>query len=297
MSRVSICIPAYHAEKYLPQALDSVRCQTFQDWELIVTEDGSRDGAEALVQAFAESVSQPVRYMRHEINRGLPATRNSGIAASQCEIIALLDADDLWEPEHLETTVAKLLDAGADLAHSGSLLFDSETGAELEVRAPSPAAIETFPLSLFKGDYIIQPSSVVFRKQLWDRAGGFDPSFRYVEDRDMWLRCAREGGRFVYSGAATCRYRKHGEALSTHAAPMAVACARVFNKHLGWSAIPLEIRLQSAVDAWIAAARLIQREEPLEAVGYLQQAWTIEPRFYLQPWIAMLRLYAWIFEK
>lgn len=297
MPLVSICIPSYNAEKYLAAALESVRRQTFTEWELIVTEDGSRDGAERIVREFAATVSQPVRYMRHEVNLGLPATRNSAIRASQGELIALLDADDLWEPDHLEKTVAKLDAEKSELAHSGSILFDSDTGQELELRAPSPEAIADFPRSLFEGKYIIQPSSVVLRKKLWERVGGFDPSFRYVEDRDMWLRCARVGGRFDYTGAATCRYRKHGAALSTHSAAMAVACARVFDKHLGWMAIPLYTRVHSAAGAWIAAARIAQREHPVEAAEFLERAWKIHPRFSIRLWALGLRLYAWVFEK
>ena len=152
MPRISICIPAYNADPYLAQALESVRNQTFADWELIVTEDGSKDGAEALVGAFARTVSQPVVYQRHEVNQGLPATRNTGIAACRGEFVALLDADDYWSPRHLETVLAKLLETGADLGHSGSVLFDSDSGATLGVRAPGCSEIDGFPLSLFVGD-------------------------------------------------------------------------------------------------------------------------------------------------
>jgi glycosyltransferase involved in cell wall biosynthesis len=297
MPRVSICIPAYRADKYLPQALESVRNQTFQDWELIVTEDGSKDNAEALVNAFAQSVTQPVRYQRHEVNQGLPATRNTGIAASSGELIALLDADDCWDPCHLETTVGKLVETGADLAHAGSLLFDSDTGQELETRAPSPEVIEGFPLSLFEGAYIIQPSSVVLRKTLWECAGGFDPTFRYVEDREMWLRCARVGGRFVFTGANTCLYRKHGEALSTHSAEMAIACARAFEKQLDWSVIPEGLRRRSTAQAWIAAARILQRGEPRRAGEYLLRAWRASHAPQLLAWAGALRLYAILARK
>jgi len=297
MPLVSICIPAYRAEKYLPQALESVRKQTFQDWELIVTEDGSKDGAEALVSAFAQSVSQPVRYQRHETNQGLPATRNTGIGASCSELIALLDADDCWVENHLETTVGKLLETGGDLVHSGSLLFDSDTGRELGIRAPSPAIIERFPLSLFEGDYIIQPSSVVLRKSLWERAGGFDASFRYVEDREMWLRCARTGARFVFTGANTCLYRKHGEALSTHSAEMAIACARAFEKQLDWDAIPGGLRRRSTAQAWVAAARILQRAEPRRAGEFLLRAWRASHGLHLLAWAGVLRLYALVARK
>ena len=297
MPRVSICIPSYRAEKYLPQALESVRKQTFKDWELIVTEDGSKDGAEALVNAFAQSVSQPVRYQRHEQNQGLPATRNTGIAASSGEFIALLDADDCWEAHHLETTLGKLLEVGADLAHAGSILFDSDTGREMETRAPSLDVIGRFPLSLYQGEYVIQPSSVVLRKTLWERSGGFDPTFRYVEDREMWLRCARCGGRFVFTGANTCLYRKHGEALSTHSAAMAIACARAFEKQLDWDAIPKALRRRSTAQAWIAAARILQRGEPRTAGDYLLHAWRASRAPHLLAWAGALRLYALVSRR
>lgn len=297
MPLVSICIPAFRAEKYLPAALDSVRAQTFKDWELIVTEDGSRDGAEALVRAFAQTVSQPVRYQRHEVNQGLPATRNTGIGASAGELIALLDADDCWRPEHLEKTVARLRESGADLAHAGSLLFDSDTGRELETRAPSPEAVSRFPLSLFLGEYLIQPSSTVLRKSLWERVGGFDPSFRHVEDAEMWMRCARSGARFVYTGEITCLYRKHGEALSANSPQMAIACARAFEKQADWEAIPLAVRRGCARDAWTSAARMLQRTEPRRAAECLVRAWRVSHGPHLLAWAAALRLIALVARR
>lgn len=292
MLLISICIPSYNADKYLAEALDSVRVQTFKDWELIVTEDGSKDGAEAMVQAFAQTVSQPVRYQRHEVNQGLPATRNTGIAASCGEYIALLDADDRWAPDHLQSIVDKLRETGADLVHAGSILFDNDTGKELEIRAPSLGEVEGFPLSLYLGNYAIQPSSVVLKKSLWALVGGFDPTFRYVEDRDMWLRCARTGARFVFTGENTCLYRKHSEALSMHSAEMAVAAARAFDKQLDWSAIPKRLRKRSTAGAWTAAARILQRKDPRRAAGYLFRAWRVAHRMRFLIWIIALWLYS-----
>ena len=291
MPRISICIPAYNADAYLAQALESIRNQTFEDWELIVTEDGSKDNAEALVGIFAKTVSQPVIYQRHEVNQGLPATRNTGIAASRGEFIALLDADDYWAPHHLEMVLANLLETGADLGHSGSVLFESDSGKTLGVRAPCRSEIDGFPLSLFTGDYIIQPSSVILRKSLWERAGRFDPSFRYVEDREMWLRCARVGGRFVFTGEATCFYRKHGTALSTHSGPMAVAWARAFQKQLDWEAIPEALRRRFTEEAWIGAGRILQRSEPRKAADCLVRAWKVSHRWMLLGWSGALWIY------
>ena len=289
---VSICIPAYHAERYLPETLKSVRDQSFHDWELIVVEDGSKDGTEEMVRKFALEVSHRVVFLRHAQNRGLPATRNTAIAKARAKLIALLDADDYWTANHLETITARLSETGADLVHSGSVLFDSDSGRELEIRAPSPEQVGDFPRSLFIADYVIQPASVVLTKELWTRVGGFDETYRYVEDREMWLRCARSGARFLFSGENTCFYRKHAAALSTHGAEMAIASARVFEQHLDWQEIPRKVRLRNASSAWAAAARILQRAEPRRASELLLRAQAISPSFGYLLWAGALRLYS-----
>lgn len=273
---ISICIPAYNARRFLPATLASVRTQTFTDWELIVTEDGSAEDVEAMVRDFDCTVRQAVTYQRHDQNRGLPATRNTAIAAARGRWIALLDSDDLWTPDHLAGLVAATRrEPDAALVHAGSILFESETGRELEIRAPSPAAVRDFPSSLYLGEYAVQPSSVLLQRALWVQVQGFDPSFRYVEDREMWLRCARAGAVFVYSGRNTCLYRKHGAALTAHAGPMALASARVLQKHLGWALIPGGTRRRVGAEAWTSAGRILLRSEPRAARDCFTRAWSI----------------------
>ncbi len=274
---ISICIPAYQAEKYLRETLDSVRVQTFADWELIVTEDGSRDSTEQIVNDFARTVSQPVRYTRHDPNRGLPATRNAGISAARAAWIALLDSDDLWQPDHLASLLATAEKTSADLIHAGSTLFDSDSGRPLETRAPSPDHVSNFPLSLYRGEYIIQPASVLLRRSLWEKVGGFNPAFRYVEDREMWLRCARAEARFAYTGRETCLYRKHAAALSLHADRMALACAEVLQQHLDWEKIPRPLRVASTADAWLSAGRLQRASAPAAARRSFAHALRLRP--------------------
>lgn len=275
---ISICVPAYRAERYLEPTLDSVRAQTYRNWELILVEDGSQDGTQSLVNTLAARVTQPVRYLRHPENRGLPATRNTAIEAAAGDWIALLDSDDLWMTNHLASLVEKMNESGADLIHAGSILFQSDSGKFLQERTPTPEMVASFPHSLFRGDYIIQPASVLLRRELWQRAGGFDPAFRYVEDRDMWLRCARAGARFAYTGKQTCLYRKHSAALSTHAAEMAEASAAVFDKHLDWDLIPRDLRRRLAAETWAAAGRLRQRRDPLLASRHFHRACAVDWR-------------------
>lgn len=271
--QLSICIPAYRAERYLAATLDSLRAQTFADWEAILVEDGSHDRAEELFRAFAAPGPQATRFLRHDTNRGLPATRNTAVGLARAPWIVLLDSDDLWSPDHLaglvRTAAAR---PEAELVHAGSVLFDSESGREQEVRAPSATVLGNFPRSLFAGDYIIQPSSVMLRRSLWARVGGFNPAFRYVEDREMWLRCARAGATFAFTGENTCRYRKHATALSTHSAAMAEAAAAVFEQHLDWAAIPAADRVRRTSAEWAAAGRLRQRSDPAAASRHFQHA-------------------------
>jgi glycosyltransferase involved in cell wall biosynthesis len=270
---LTICMPAFKAERYLEATLDSVRTQTFTDWELILVEDGSRDRAEELVQEFARTGSQRVQFVRHEKNQGLPATRNTGIGLARSEWIVLLDSDDLWTPDHLSDLVACAREhPEADLVHSGSVLFDSDSGRELEIRAPSAEIVSSYPLSLFLGAYIVQPSSVMLKKSLWAKVGGFDPAFRYVEDREMWMRCARAGSLFAFTGRNTCRYRKHATALTTHSGPMAIAAAEVYDKAVDWSAIPAQLRRDRAAAGWMAAGRIVLRQDPRAARRYFSKA-------------------------
>ncbi len=287
---VSICIPAFRAKAYIATALESIKAQMFTDWELIVTEDGSDDGTKELVRTFRTVVSQPVHWRRNERNRGLPATRNAGIAAARGEYIALLDADDYWAAEHLDTLRRTLVTTMADIAHSGSVLFDSKSGETLEVRAPTGDTVRNFPRSLYDRDYVIQPSSVMVTRKLLERVDGFNESFRYVEDREMWLRCARAGAKFSFSGKNMCFYRKHSAALSTHAAEMAVASARVFQTHVNWLDIPDSVRIGSTARAWMSAARIVQRAEPKRARALLYRTMAIAPRIRYLIWACALRL-------
>jgi glycosyltransferase involved in cell wall biosynthesis len=273
---VTVCVPAYNAGRYLPETLASLRAQTFTDWELIVTEDGSAEPVEKLVAAFASEMPQTVVYQTHPGNRGLPATRNTGIGGARGEWIALLDSDDLWTPDHLADLVRCAgLRPEADFIHAGSVLFDSRTGLQFEIRAPSAAAIRDYPRSLYLGDYVVQPSSVMLKKSLWTRVGGFDPGYRYVEDREMWLRCARAGAVFAYTGRNTCRYRKHDAALTTHAGPMALASARVLEQHLDWEVIDEVRRRRLTAEAWTSAGRLALRATPVQARECFSRAWRV----------------------
>ena len=121
MPRVSVVIPLYQTQDYIGAALSSVLAQTFTDFEVIVVDDGSRDGGPEIVRSRADP---RVRVITQE-NRGLAGARNTGIRQAHGDLIALLDADDLWDPRKIELHVAQLdADPALDVSFSASRLID-----------------------------------------------------------------------------------------------------------------------------------------------------------------------------
>jgi glycosyltransferase involved in cell wall biosynthesis len=186
MPKVSIVIPAYNAMKYLPETVESVFQQTFNDYEVIIVNDGSQDNIESW---FAE-LNHPKARLITQKNQGLSGARNTGIINSQGEYVALLDADDLWVPTKLEKQV-KLLDQSteAGLIYTWMALIDEKglpTGrlfsAEDEGRIWE---------KLLEFNVVGCGSVPLIRRSCFDKVGLFDRNLRsYVEDWDLWLRMA-----------------------------------------------------------------------------------------------------------
>jgi glycosyltransferase involved in cell wall biosynthesis len=268
--RISICIPAYRAERHLAATLASVRAQSFDDWELIVVEDGSRDSTESLVNAFAATVPQPVRYLRHEQNRKLPATRNTAHAAAVAPCLALLDADDLWTPDHLATSLALLGDPTLPAATFAACeIFDDATDATLGHRTLAPKDYDHIAEALHSGRLIAQPSGVLITRAALNRAGGFDEIFPICNDIDFWIRLARAGVPFRFTGHETLRYRKHPDAMSRRSADLIAELARVHFKHRDWAAISVTARRTRLRRLFLSAARMDARSRPARALHEL----------------------------
>lgn len=260
-SEVTICIPCYNARTYLAETLESVRAQTFRDWSLIVVEDGSKDPVEDLVQAFADSVDQPVTYLRHEANKGLPQTRNTAMKSAFSPWLAPLDSDDVWLPNHLASCMAVARETHADIVHSGCDIFDSTTGKSIQDRVPTQEDLSDARLSIFQGTYIIQPSSVILSRAMWEKVGGFDLRF-YCEDKAMWFRCLRSGATVRYTGEITCRYRKHDQAMTANSLKLSEALTQLYEAHIDWIDIPLSLRREKCANEWASFGRLSRHANP-----------------------------------
>lgn len=274
---VSVCIPAYNAGKYIEVALRSVEAQTFPDWELVVVEDGSSVPVEEQVGRFAARVAQPVRYVRHAVNRGLAAARNTAAKAASGLYMAMLDADDYWAEGHLAAVIGAMGKTNAEIGFSGSWLFDDESGKITDVRKPPADALENISLGIYLHTVTIQPSSAVIDREAFLRIGGSNELFQHCEDIELWLRAARKGLDFAYSGSETCFYRKHASAMSAQGAKMAESMARIYGLHADWEAIDATIRRSTRASAMLSVVKLTWRDAPLKALHWAGRLLLVDP--------------------
>jgi glycosyltransferase involved in cell wall biosynthesis len=178
---VSVIIPTYNRGWIVREAIDSVLAQDFENFELIVVDDGSTDDTPRLLDGYGRDIT-----VICQTNSGVSAARNRGIAAAAGSLIAFLDSDDLWLPGKLSRQVAFFE------THSEALINQTE---ELWVRngvrvnpgrrhRKSSGMIFERSLALC----LVSPSAVMITKSLLDTVGGFDESLPACEDYDLWLR-------------------------------------------------------------------------------------------------------------
>ena len=188
--RVSAIVIFLDAERFLEEAIESVFAQTADSWELLLCDDGSRDGSTAIARAWAERFPERVRYLEHERheNRGMSATRNLGLRHARGEYVAWLDADDAWLPEKLERQL-RLLDDWPEAAMvCGRARYwyswtgesgDARRDFEPPVAAASGTLVEPPRLLLrFLRDEHLIPADVMVRRSALAAVGGFEEAFR-----------------------------------------------------------------------------------------------------------------------
>jgi glycosyltransferase involved in cell wall biosynthesis len=188
--RVSIVLPSFNRLKFLRSAIDSVFAQTFTDWELIVADDGSDEATCSYLETLVERGGVKVLHLPHSGNPG--AVRNAACGVAGGEYIAFLDSDDVWHPQKLALQVASL-DSHRDRGwgHTAFAVIDESGNLLTGERARWWPACEGWILKgLIKMESVIAIPTVIVRRQLLERSGGFDTRQRMCEDYDLWLRLA-----------------------------------------------------------------------------------------------------------
>jgi len=225
---VSVIIPAYNMARYIGETLNSVFAQSYPNFEVIVVNDGSPDTPEL------EQALQPYRdrivYLTQE-NRGLSGARNTGIRAAKGNLVALLDADDIWLPSYLaEQTKYLRENPNKDLVYCDAEFFgEGITPGQYYMQANPNSGEATAEAIISKRCTVFV--SVTARTAVLKDVG-FDESLRSCEDFDCWIRMTAAGYKIGYQRKVLARYRRHAASLSANPTRMAEFNLKVLNKAL-----------------------------------------------------------------
>ncbi|WP_153133165.1 glycosyltransferase family 2 protein [Dechloromonas hortensis] len=207
---VSVVLPVYNGEAYLREAVESILAQTFGDFELIVINDGSKDGSGEILRELAARDPRVVLVERP--NAGLVTTLNEGVARARAEFIARMDADDVARPERFGLQYARLV-AEPQLGVLGSSIqiIDKVGGFIRQGDYPvTPAETLRF---LEHGCPVAHPA-VMMRRDAVLKAGGYRKVFSHCEDYDLWLRISELGYCIANLPQPLLNYRMHGANVS-----------------------------------------------------------------------------------
>lgn len=240
MKKFSICavVPAYNRAHLIGEALDSIVAQTCPPDEIIVVDDGSTDDTVAVVEEWGTGSSIPLKVLK-QANGGAASARNTAIANTEADLIAPLDSDDVWVPEHIEILLKPFVQHDDIIVSSGNterlddlpIFKKSAYGEDLFKHFDYEEAEDGFRYikgsafpALLKGAFI-QTSSCLFRRQAACEVGLFDDSLRSYEDQLFFLRLSRLGRFAVHMDPVTL-LRRHDD-NTTHRRHIAshIVCA------------------------------------------------------------------------
>lgn len=208
---VSVIVPAYQAQETLGAALSGALTQTYPRVEVVVCNDGSTDATDAIASAYGDLV----RVVRQP-NGGLPSARNAAIRAARGDLIALLDADDLWFPPHVQAAVqmlGRIPDGRGIVSCNSYYLTPYGTNPRRTVFARGyPIPADEQRMRILEGNFVSIPT--LFPGALWDDLGGFDESMRSLEDYDFWARAIFAGWRVHFQMHPHAMYRRSARSLS-----------------------------------------------------------------------------------
>lgn len=226
MNKVSVIIPTFNCARYITKAIESVLNQTYKDFEIIVMDDGSTDNTRELLLKY---ISEGKIKYYFQNNKGQSAARNTAIKLSHGDLIALLDADDIWFPEKLKLQVNYFLDH-TDVAMVHSNISIGTNDSIITPDLPIIKRHRSFSIfeELYLGNFV-NISTVVLRRESLNVAGLFDEGLRKAEDYDLWLRVAANF-KVGYQDVVTGVYRIHNDNSSRDTIGMNIGVLNVLKK-------------------------------------------------------------------
>lgn len=219
---VSVIVPFLNEEKYIRDAIESVRNQSYTNWELLLVDDGSNDKSSEIARNYAKTYDKLICYLEHEghQNRGPSASRNLGLRKARGQLVAFLDADDLWLPFKLEIQVPMLLSqTRAALLYGATLFWHGTERSPEDIRGDFVQKLGVEPntlveppklLTLLLHNENIHPAncSLLVRRELFDEIGAFEERFRMYEDTIFLAKAYLKFPVFI-TGECSAIYRLH----------------------------------------------------------------------------------------
>lgn len=213
-NKVSIIMPVYNSSKYLDRSIQSVINQTYSNYELVIVDDGSTDNSKDIITKYRSNVNT-IKYI-YEENKGIAGARNTGINNANGDYIALLDADDTWRRDKLESCVNAISNnLSVGFIYSAFNVIDEND----KILYSSILDINATPDDIFKNLVLrkinIAAVTVLFRKKCCDSVGIFDESKEImgVDDRDLWIRISSKY-KCLYIPKILASWRKHPQNYS-----------------------------------------------------------------------------------
>lgn len=207
-SLITVIIPCYNQSHFLPEAINSIRNQTYQNYEIIIVNDGSVDDTGAVAKKFHDVL------LIEQNNMGLATARNIGLQKSNGEFVVFLDADDRLLPRAFETGI-KILENHPDYVFvSGFCNYIDSEGKSLPTIQPNVYKSDYY-LALLQGTYIWTPGNVIFRRSIFKQVSGFDSTINCAADYELYLRIARKFPIY-HHGKIILEYRQHNLNMSNN---------------------------------------------------------------------------------
>jgi len=184
---VSVIIPTYNREHLLGRAISSVLSQTYTDFEIIVVDDNSSDNTQDIIKSFKD---KRLRYVRHEVNKGNAAARNTGIKLARGDFIAFQDSDDEWFPGKLEKQIGIFKDAPEEVGVVYTGFWRIQGNKKIYLPSRVRKKNGDIHTEILRNPFIGTPSAMV-KKICFEKAGIFDERIHHYVDWELWIRISQ----------------------------------------------------------------------------------------------------------